>query len=789
MSRACRSIVPALVLALLTPAVAWGQAPAAPKAGVVTTLEGTVTATRAAATLPLRFKDDVFQRDTITTGEQSLARMLLGGKAVVTVRERSVLTITELPNRSTIDIESGKFALAVARERMRPGEVIEIRTPNAIAGVRGSVVVTEVESTGGATPVASSLYVITGTMDASPFNRATGTPVGAPQTVNGLQQFRVVGLTGALSPIRPDQLGPIRAGLQPRSKPHTQAQNQDQLSAQAMQTAVGLAGALAPGQLPDGAPTVTAPPPLPTPADVTNAVLTPLKEETQLALVSGGAAVGGTTLGSLLTNPGFETGDFTGWTLSGAGSVLSSFGSLRPIEGRFFGLIHTRTGSTLSGCGSGNDCTRSTLSQSFNVNSVVSVSARGFLLSNEFPTFTSSNSSFNDRYLLQLIDSSGQTFTLFDQRVNQTAFTAFGTSASAGAFSLGSSGGVASFDLGKKTVVTSPGTTTLRASVSNVSDTALDSAFILDAVAVAQDPPLHFLTAGALTSNGALFSSGAGAQTFDSLLLVCCGASATLHGAALHATNSELTLPFSVVTVVQGGRLTSTWPAAMIQLEGGRYRLGEIVSVFDVAGGGEGDEPFRHPGPFLDATHASIAAGNVLRVDAALLQASAPLLRLSASSLVTNDSAVDLSNRARLASVGPLFSLNASTLAVNGALVNVRNGSTLSVSGDLVRLANGSTLSLSNGPLASVIGNSALSVSGALVAFGAGSNTLSIANSLCASFACASIGGLNVALTGGASASNVSITAPITGAGTVTMAPNAAAIVVSGAGSTVKVGN
>jgi len=111
------------------------------------------------------------------------------------------------------------------------------------------------------------------------------------------------------------------------------------------------------------------------------------------------------------------------------------------------------------------------------------------------------------------------------------------------------------------------------------------------------------------------------------------------------------------------------------------------------------------------------------------------------------------------------------------------------VSGDLVRLANGSTLSLSNGPLASVIGNSALSVSGALVAFGAGSNTLSIANSLCASFACASIGGLNVALTGGASASNVSITAPITGAGTVTMAPNAAAIVVSGAGSTVKVGN
>ncbi|HYE90895.1 MAG TPA: FecR domain-containing protein, partial [Terriglobales bacterium] len=677
--------MPALLfplLALFAPAAAWGQAPTAPKAGVVTTLEGSVTATRAAATQPLRFKDDVFQRDKITTGEQSLARMLLGGKAVVTVRERSVLTITELPDRSTIDIESGKFALAVARERMRPGEVIEIRTPNAIAGVRGSVVVTEVESTGGAAPVASSLYVITGTMEAQPFNRAAGTPVGAPQTVNGLQQFRVVGLTGAISPIRPDQLGPIRAGLQPRSKPHTQAQNQDQLSAQAMQTAIGLAGALAPGQLPSGTLGVTATPPLPTPADVTNAVLISLKEETQLSLSSGTAVAGaGSALSSVLTNPGFETGDFTGWTLSGAGSVLSSFGSLRPIEGRFFGLIHTRTGSTLSGCGAGNDCTRSTLSQSFNVNSVVSVSARGFLLSNEFPTFTSSNSAFNDRYLLQLIDASGQTFTLFDQRVNQTSFSAFGTSASAGAFSLGSSGGVASFDLGKKTVVTASGTATLRASVSNVSDTALDSAFILDAVAVTQDPPRHFVTGGTLTSNGALFSSGAGAQTFDSLLLVCCDGSATLNGAALHATDSDLTLPFSVVTVVQGGRLTSTWPGAMLRLEGGRYRLGEIVSVFDIAGRGEDDEPFRHPGAFLDATGASIAAGNVLRVDAALLQASAPLLRLHGSTLVTNDSAVDLSNRARLASVGPLFSLSASTLAVNGALVNVRNGSTLSVRG------------------------------------------------------------------------------------------------------------
>jgi len=74
------------VLAILSPTAALGQAE---KVGVVTTLEGNVTARRAVLPLPvpLKFKDDVFFRDTITTGDQSLARVLLGGKSIVTVRD------------------------------------------------------------------------------------------------------------------------------------------------------------------------------------------------------------------------------------------------------------------------------------------------------------------------------------------------------------------------------------------------------------------------------------------------------------------------------------------------------------------------------------------------------------------------------------------------------------------------------------------------------------------------------------------------------------------------------
>src|SRR5262245_44647689 len=141
-----RWLAAALAGLVLWPALAAAQLE---RAGFVTTLEGNVVARHGAVPeRPLKFKDEVFLQDTVSTGEKSLARMLLGGKAVVTVRERSVLTISEVPGRSTIDLASGKFALAVAREKMRPGEEIQIRTPNAVAGVRGTVVITEVERQG-----------------------------------------------------------------------------------------------------------------------------------------------------------------------------------------------------------------------------------------------------------------------------------------------------------------------------------------------------------------------------------------------------------------------------------------------------------------------------------------------------------------------------------------------------------------------------------------------------------------------------------------------------------------
>lgn len=791
MLRAERLTALVATLALLTPAVTLAQAPAQPRqAGVVTRLEGTVERTAAAAPpVPLKYKDSVFVRDRIVTREQSLARMLLDDKAVVTVRERSSLTITELPNRVTIDLQSGKFALAVARERMAPGQVIEIRTPNAVAAVRGSVIVTEVEETPAGAPIVSNMYVLTGGLDAQPADPGTRAPIGMPQPVNIQQHFRVVGITGTVLPIRQDQFGVIRSGLQPRSRPHTDAAvNQAQLTEQSVQTATSLAAALSGS--PVIAQDVLAPsaPVLQVNEQPINVIapLIPLTQEVQNKLATGDPF--GNLVGGLLSNPGFESGTFAGWSLTGGGAVLSRFGPLTPPEGQFFSLVHSNTGNVLSGCGPGSDCTRTTLSQQFSVNSIVTVTARGFLLSNEFPSFTSSNSSFNDRYLIQITDSSGSHFTLLDQRVNETSFSPLGEAASAGTFFMSSTGGFAPFDLGKKTLVLASGPATFEARVSNVSDSVVDSGFLLDAVQILQDPPRYFVTNGHLNA-GTLLSLANGTDAADSLLMVCCGGTATLNGPAIRAVDSELSLPFGVLGAIQGGSIVSAWAGPLVDLDGGRYSLGPLVSTFTVAGTHPDDEPLRHGGPFLNATDASIATGNVLIVDTALLQASAPLLNLTNSALVTNDSAIDLQGRARLTSLGPLFALDRSALVVAaGALVNVRNGSHLTVNGDLVRLANGSSLSLLNGPLAQVLANSSLTVTGSLVSFVGAGNSLSITNNLCSSFSCANVGGLNVALTGGATAGNVNITNAISGSGAVTMSPNSAALLVSGAGSTINVG-
>jgi hypothetical protein len=148
--RAKRPIVPAgiflLILCLLLPPLASAQQ----ALGVVTGLQGRVELSRQASPTPvsLRLRDDLFLRDIVDTRQESVARILFGGQSTVTVRELTRLEIRAelLPTgatRSVYDLADGKVRVNIAPKLMRPGDLIEIHTPNAVATIRGSVLIAE----------------------------------------------------------------------------------------------------------------------------------------------------------------------------------------------------------------------------------------------------------------------------------------------------------------------------------------------------------------------------------------------------------------------------------------------------------------------------------------------------------------------------------------------------------------------------------------------------------------------------------------------------------------------
>lgn len=195
-----------LVIVLLStswPALVMGETQSA--AGVVTALSGRASLARPAlpAPRPLQFKDNLFLRDTINTAENSIVRALLGGKALVTIRELSVFTLTEEVGRSTVNLARGKMALVVARQRMRPDEIIEIRTPNAVTAVRGTVVVVEVKPapTAQLTPGPALMITIFSVLQGAIEVFSLGAPT-TPVTVGALKSVSVTGATiGAVQPI------------------------------------------------------------------------------------------------------------------------------------------------------------------------------------------------------------------------------------------------------------------------------------------------------------------------------------------------------------------------------------------------------------------------------------------------------------------------------------------------------------------------------------------------------------------------------------------------------------
>ena len=294
--------------------------------------------------------------------------------------------------------------------------------------------------------------------------------------------------------------------------------------------------------------------------------------------------------------------------------------------------------------------------------------------------------------------------------------------------------------------------------------------------------------------SGGTLTLGAGASAFR----VNTSGTATLAGGLLDAAGTDITAAGDFVRALGGGRIVVTGSTApLLSLTGGTHQFGAAGNIYRLSGTATAldplsglllgtAEPIQAAGSLFEAVGATATTQRAVRLDVALLQASAPLLNLRvngavASDLTTSRNAIDLTSRAKLNATAPVIALDGSRLTVtNASLVNVAGGSYLGVTGNLLSVANGSQLSVTGGALLFAAGGSVVNISGALVSFGGAGSTVTVSNTLCP---CTIIGGIPVRLSGGALAANVSITNPIQNAAgnTVSIAAGAAAVRVHGA--------
>lgn len=207
---------------------------------------------------------------------------------------------------------------------------------------------------------------------------------------------------------------------------------------------------------------------------------------------------------------------------------------------------------------------------------------------------------------------------------------------------------------------------------------------------------------------------------------------AILHGSVEPDTSGSRA---ALVTVLDG-QLTgpSTVPAT---------RTGDDVGVPPLIEVIDSNPPSATDTPGIQAVSAVVVRStrSATSLDPALLEATAPLLALTRSSMSASGHLVDLAGTASngkpllTATLVPgdaLVRLDASSLAVKGNLLNLASGATATVTGNLFSLNNGSTLTI-DGALVKVGAGSSFTLNnGSFGSFGAsGTNTLTVRNNLC----------------------------------------------------------
>ena len=803
-----RPIQNAALALLFMPALVFAQQQAS---GVVTGVQGQAQLTRPAiAPAALRVRDGVVIRDVIDTREKSLARILFGGKATVTVKELSRFEVREenIPGggtRSTIELNSGAVLVNVARQLMGPGDEVHIRTPNAVAAVRGSAVYAEAtdifsQITGSSVlnciaplvcPIIDLAENFTSRFVGSGFSPPEPLPPGAAsQIVNSMQTGKSITSEGNAAQIVAGAFGEVNAlqtaataliGSQPTAGSPQPSSNPPPQAPQ-----------IRPGGDPavTGNPTATStPPPISTP---------PVTPPPPVVVGAGigsylAANSGGRELFGLNSNGGSGSSSY----IAGAKADLIAFGHtlIAPtasLTSSYFGTVSSFYMGLLN--------STPTAAEQTALGNWVTSGGRLFIqqdhtggpwfgpantLLGNFG-FGAANTSTSDNHLIvsgHSITTSpnalrGQTFTgaansKFDPSAMPTNATIFARGGSANGPITGA---FAPFGLG---IVA---TTTDIDMWSSAGGYGTDPnnrklwqnlwAFLDGSASIPESAPLFSVTNGQKfvgQSNAALLDASNLSLLSDSVLFSSGpGSSVSLSGPVVNAKGGNLTIPYSVLGVHNGSKLVSSSKDPLVWLQGGNYSISTLAgeSIFHMSGTetaigpqtgvAVGSAPsVTHDGALLQAIDgATINTQKVLKLDTALLEATLPVINLIGSanahtSLTTETSAIDLI-RSKVVSMGPVIALDKGLINVNnGPLINVTSGGQLITAGHLLSLINGSRINVFNGPLMSVSGAGSLLNAGALVSFGGtGGNRIVVNNSITPT---ATLSGLPVSATSGAS--------------------------------------
>ncbi len=254
-------------------------------------------------------------------------------------------------------------------------------------------------------------------------------------------------------------------------------------------------------------------------------------------------------------------------------------------------------------------------------------------------------------------------------------------------------------------------------------------------------------TSGTLTdaTTTRLLSLSGGSLTLGaatSAVLVNTAGTATLAGGLLDTTGTDITAVGDFVRALGGGRVVVIGSSApLLSLTGGTHQFGAAGNIYRLSGTATAidpvsglllgtEEPIQAAGSLFESVGATATTQRAVRLDVALLQASAPLLSLRnngavAGGLTTTSNAIDLTSRAKLNATAPVIALDGSRITVtNASLVNVAGGSYLGVTGNLLSVANGSLISVTGGTLLFAAGGSVVNISGALLSFGGSGSTV-----------------------------------------------------------------